>query len=197
MLLRTQMPPGRKRHSWLCPRGSQGDWLPTCSNTDTVGLKVNCNTDLLDFGCDLPEQMVKHFLMQCGVCCCHAWCTKQGCFGQYCKEPSHILNIAMCSQLFCCCAADFGCSHLQWCGCLCCSTHWGAHPGSRCFCQHRSVHPIAMFFMSLRGHGEWLKKNPEFSVVVNQSAQYCFQPNNVRPDCNSQTRYNRTMPEPL
>ena len=38
-----------------------------------VGLKVNCNTDLLHFGCDRPEDMVKYFLMQCGVCCCHAW----------------------------------------------------------------------------------------------------------------------------
>ena len=154
--------------------------------------------DLLDFGCDGPENMVKHFLMQCGVCCCHVWCTKQACFGQYCKEPSRIINTAMCSQLFCCCAADFGCSHLLWGGCLCCSTHCGGKccslllpdPGSKCcFCvspveaacghpfawwrQHCSVHPMAMFFMSLRGHGEWLKKNPEFSPVVNQSAQIC------------------------
>merc|ERR1711934_75041 len=114
--------------------------------------EFTCNTDLLSCSCDSPEDFIKHFFMQCGVCCCHWWCTKQACFGGYCKDMSQCHQLSWCSQFCCCFATDCGLSHLQWCGCFCCSTVF--------MCCDKCLNPpITALPMSMRGPGEWLIKN--------------------------------------
>merc|ERR1711865_386321 len=49
--------------------------------------KFQCNTGLVK--CD--EDYTKHFCCQCGICCCHTWCSRQACLGHYCTQPSAIL----------------------------------------------------------------------------------------------------------
>merc|ERR1740117_864116 len=121
--------------------------------------KFKCNTGLVDFSCDRQEDFLKHFCMQCGICCCHCWCTKQACFGAYCKDPKTIVNMACCTSSCCCFAADVGCSHLQSLGCCCCTTS--------CNCCEDCATPVMVQpAMAMRGHGEFIMKNADFSSMM-------------------------------
>lgn len=155
--------------SWLCMHGGFG--FHKILQCEACCLELDChqpgehgfkckspefrvNKELFNCSCDSEVDFLKHFCMQCGVCCCHWWCTKQACLGMYCKQPSTICDMAMCSQFCCCFASDFGCSHLQWCGCCCCVSAFNC-------CDRCITHPMSMFMMSLRGHGEWVLKNSD------------------------------------